>query len=501
MSEHTAPADAVGAVRHTRILIVGSGLSGVGTAIRLTQEGITDFVVLERGEDVGGTWRDNTYPGAGCDVPSHLYSYSFALNPNWSRSFSPQAEIHEYIRSVADRYGVRDKHVFGCEMTGARWNDTEGHWEITSTRGSYTAEVVVSAAGVLCEPNLPDIKGISGFEGEIFHSARWNHDSDLTGKRVAVIGTGSSSVQIVPSIAPVVGRLDVYQRTATWVLPHATRPYLAAERWAFRRVPGLQRLLRGMIYANRELFVLFQAKYPKAAVLLEIVARVKMFLEVRDRELRRKVTPKHRLGCKRMLVSNKYLPALGRDNVELVTDGIAEVRAHSIVTEDGTEREIDAIVLATGFHVTDSPTYNLYVGREGRTLSEVADAEGYQTYKGTAVAEFPNLFLMLGANSGLNYTSLIYIIESQIAYLVDALATMRARDLRSVEVRKDVQADYNRDLDTKMARSVWVSGGCDSWFLDSRGQNATLWPDFSFKYRRLLRTFDVDAYETTPRTR
>ncbi|MFF0541411.1 flavin-containing monooxygenase [Nocardia thailandica] len=500
MSKETAPADAAGAVRHTQILIIGSGLSGVGTAVRLTQEGITDFLVLERSDDVGGTWRYNTYPGAGCDVPSHLYSYSFALNPDWSRSFSPQAEIHRYIRGVAERYGVLDKHLFGTEMTAARWDESAGQWEVQTTKGAFTAEIVVSAAGVLAEPRLPDIKGISEFEGEIFHSARWNHDSDLTGKRVAVIGTGASAVQIVPSIAGRVARLDVYQRTATWVMPHFLRPYFAVERLAFKHIPGLQRLIRGLIYANRELLVVTQAKYPRTAVALEIIARVKLWLEVRDRELRRKLTPTHRAGCKRLLTSNRYLPALTRDNVELVTDGIAEVRAHSIVTEDGTEREVDAIVLATGFHVADSPTYNLFAGRDGRTLAEVADKVGYRTYKGTTVNNFPNLFLMLGANSGLNYTSLIYVIESQINYLIKAIDTMRERGLRSVEVREDALETYNADVRDKMSRSVWVTGGCDSWFLDQQGNNSALWPDFSFRYRNKLREFDIDAYETTART-
>ncbi|MFC4373841.1 flavin-containing monooxygenase [Nocardia halotolerans] len=487
--------------RHVRVLIVGSGLSGLGTAIRLGQRGITDYVVVERGPDVGGTWRDNTYPGAGCDVPSHLYSYSFAPNPDWSRSFSPQPEIEQYLRTVADRYGVREKHLFDCAMTGARWNATEGRWYVDTSRAAFTADFVVSAAGVLAEPKLPDIKGISSFEGKIFHSARWDHDTTLTGKKVAVIGTGSSAVQIVPSIAPEVEHLDVYQRTATWVMPQLARPYLAPERFAFKHFPWLQRLIRALIYIAREAFVVTQVKYPRTGLILEAVGRVKMWLEIRDPQLRRKVLPEHRIGCKRMLVSNKFYGALDRDNVDLVTDGIAEVRAGSIVSEDGTEREVDAIVLATGFHVADSPTFNLYTGRAGRTVSEAAEAEGYQMYKGTTVAEFPNMFFLLGANSGLNYTSLIYIIESQINYIIDALDTMRQRELQSFEVKADAQTEYNRALQPKMARTVWANGGCTSWFLDNHGNNSALWPDFSFKYRRMVRTFDLDAYDTVPRAR
>ncbi|MEU4320358.1 NAD(P)/FAD-dependent oxidoreductase [Nocardia fluminea] len=487
--------------RHVQVMIVGSGLSGLGTAIRLSQRGLSDFVVIERGPDVGGTWRDNTYPGAGCDVPSHLYSYSFALNPDWSRSFSPQPEIEQYLRTVSERYGVRDKHIFDCALTGARWNDADGRWDIETSKGSFTADFIVSAAGVLAEPNLPDIKGISSFEGEIFHSARWNHDATLTGKKVAVIGTGSSAVQIVPSIAPEVEHLDVYQRTATWVMPQLSRPYLGLERFAFKRVPGLQRFIRALIYITRELFVITQVKYPWTGIVLETVGRFKMRFEIRDPELRRKVLPQHRIGCKRMLVSNKFYGALDRDNVDVVTDGIAEVRSGSIVSEDGTEREVDAIVLATGFHVADSPTFNLYTGRDGRTVSEAADAEGYQMYKGTTVANFPNIFFMLGANSGLNYTSLIYIIESQINYIVDAITTMEQRNLQSFEVRLDAQVEYNKQLAPKMARTVWVNGGCTSWFLDKHGNNSALWPDFSFRYRRMVRTFDIDAYDTTTKTR
>ncbi|MET9490993.1 NAD(P)/FAD-dependent oxidoreductase [Nocardia sp. NPDC006630] len=484
---------------HKHVLIIGSGLAGLGTAIRLSQQGYTDFVVLERGNDVGGTWRDNTYPGAACDVPSHLYSYSFALNPEWTRSFSPQAEIHRYIRGIADRYDVRDKHVFGCEMTGASWNETDSRWEIQTNKGQFTADIVVSAVGVLCEPSLPDIKGIHTFEGKIFHSSRWDHETDLAGSRVAVIGAGASAAQIVPSIASEVAHLDVYQRTPQWVLPHFGRRYLAFERFAFKHVPGLQRLIRAAIYANRELFVVLQTKFPQAAVLLELIARIKMRYEVRDPELRKQLTPDYRLGCKRMLISNELYPTLVRDDVDLVSDGIKEIRGHSIVSEDGTEREVDAIVLCTGFRVTDSPTWEVFRGRDGRTLSELYDAEGISAYKGTVVANFPNAFVMLGPNSGLNYTSLIYIIESQINYVLDAIKTMEQQGLQSVEVRKDVQDNYHQQLQEKMADSVWVTGGCTSWFLDKNGKNATLWPDFSFRFRQKLRKFDVESYDTTPR--
>ncbi|MEV6278221.1 NAD(P)/FAD-dependent oxidoreductase [Nocardia sp. NPDC051832] len=486
--------------RHAKTIIIGSGFAGLGLAIRLSQQGRTDYLVLERGSDVGGTWRDNTYPGAACDVPSHLYSYSFALNPNWTRSFSKQGEIQQYIRSVAERYNVLDKHLFNCDVTSARWNTETSLWEIESSQGSFTADTVVSAVGALCEPALPDIKGINEFEGEVFHSARWNHDADLTGKRVAIIGTGASAIQIVPAIAAKVGHLDVYQRTAPWLLPRMDRPYLAPERFAFKHIPGVQRLSRAAIYAARETQVVGLAKLPAIMQGFELLAKAKLQFEVRDPELRKKVTPNFRIGCKRMLISNEYYPALSRDNVDVVTDGIKEVRANSIVTKDGTEREIDALIVATGFHVTDSPTYNTIAGKDGRTLSEVFDEIGQQGYKGSAIANFPNMFFLLGPNVGLGHTSMVFMIESQINYIADALATVDRLGLRTVEVRRDVQDTYNQGLQQKLSKSVWNNGGCASWYLDKHGNNTTLWPDFTFEFRRLTKKFDVSAYETTSST-
>lgn len=483
--------------RHLRTIIIGSGFAGLGLAIRLSQQGRQDFLVLERGNDVGGTWRDNTYPGAACDVPSHLYSYSFALNPNWSRSFSRQGEIQAYIQGVAKKYNVLDKHIFNCDVTGARWNNETARWEITSSQGNFTADTVVSAVGALCEPNLPDIKGINSFEGEIFHSARWNHDADLTGKRVAIIGTGASAIQIVPAIAPKVGHLDVYQRTAPWLLPRLDRPYLKAEQLAFKYIPGVQKLSRAAIYAARETQVVGLAKFPALMQGFELLAKAKLRYEIRDPELRAKVTPDFRIGCKRMLISNDYYPALDRENVDVVTDGIAEVRPNSIVTKDGTEREIDALIVATGFHVTDSPTYETIFGRDGRSLTEVFDEIGQQGYKGSSIANFPNMFFLLGPNVGLGHTSMVYMIESQINYVADALATIDKQALRTVEVRREVQDRYNAELQKKLAKSVWLTGGCSSWYLDKHGNNTTLWPDFTFEFRRLTKQFDVEAYDTT----
>ncbi|MGW5308564.1 flavin-containing monooxygenase [Nocardia thailandica] len=483
--------------RHFRVAIMGAGFSGLGLAIELTRRGFTDFIVHERGDDVGGTWRDNTYPGAGCDVPSQLYSYSFAPNPEWTQSFSNQAEILRYMRDVADSYGVRDRIEFGSAVTGARWNDETARWEGQTTKGPFTADIAVSAAGPLSAPNLPDIKGLSTFEGPLFHSARWDADFDPAGKRVAVVGTGASAIQIVPAIAGDTARLDLYQRSAPWVLPRVGHRYTALERFAYRRVPGAQRLARNAIYWLRESFVLWQAKFPFVADLVGLVARAKIRWEIRDPELRAKVTPKYRLGCKRMLISNNYYQALARDNVDVVTDGIAEIRGNTIVAADGTEREVDALVFATGFKITDSPTYDMITGRDGRTLAEMFATEGIAAYKGSAVANFPNVFVMLGPNSALSYTSAIITIECQIAYIADAIATFEREGLRTVEVRKDVQQDYNATLQAKFPGTVWADGGCHSWFVDGEGHNATLWPDFSFRFRKALRRFDIDAYDVT----
>ncbi|KAA0022536.1 flavin-containing monooxygenase [Antrihabitans cavernicola] len=484
------------AARHVDTVIIGSGFAGLGAAIRLTQDGKDDFLVLERGQTVGGTWRDNTYPGAACDVPSHLYSYSFALNPEWTRSFSTQPEIQKYISKVAEKYDVLDKHIFGCDVEEARWNETDARWEIQTSKGNFTAKIIVSAVGALCEPSLPAIDGIEKFEGEIFHSARWDHETDLTGKRVAVIGTGASAIQIVPAIAPKVAHMDVYQRTAPWLLPRSDRPYLGVEKLAFKYLPGFQQLSRAGIYAAREVQVIGLAKAPVFMKPLELIARAKLQYEVRDPELREKVTPNFQIGCKRMLISNNYYPALSRDNVDVVTDGITEVRQNSIVTTDGTEREVDAIIVATGFHVTDSPTFDGIFGKDGRTLNETWSESGMQAYKGASVTNFPNMFFLVGPNTGLGHTSMVFMIESQINYVADAIATIDKKDLRTVEVRKDSLDTYNAQLQKDLASSVWMNGGCASWYLDAHGNNTTLWPGFTFEFRRLTRKFDVDAYTT-----
>ncbi|MGH8962245.1 MAG: flavin-containing monooxygenase [Jatrophihabitantaceae bacterium] len=493
MTDETQP-------RHVGVLIIGSGFAGLGTAIRLSKDGRNDYLVLERGPGVGGTWRDNTYPGAACDVPSHLYSYSFELNPRWSRSFSPQPEIQDYLRAVAEKYGVLDKHLFDTEVTHARWHEPSGQWFVDTTNGRFRADVLVSAVGALCEPRLPDIKGIGTFEGEIFHSARWNHDANLAGKRVALIGTGASAIQIGPAIADRVGYLDVYQRTAPWIMPRHDRAYSGVEKFAYRHVPFLQRAAREAIYWGRESFVLGFALQPKILLGAQKIAERNIAKGINDPRLRKAVTPDWQIGCKRILLSNDWYPMLERDNVELITDGIAEIRGNSIISADGgTVREVDAIIVATGFHVTDSPTYQAIVGRDGRALGELWDEQGQQAYKGATVAGFPNLFFVIGPNTGLGHTSMVYMIESHVNYLASALRQMDSQGLATVEVRGDEQREFNEHLQRQMRKTIWTTGGCTSWYLDKHGNNTTLWPSFTFAFRQLTRRFDLPAYTTTSR--
>lgn len=478
------------------VLVVGAGFSGLGALIRLTEEGFDDFVVLERGADVGGTWRDNHYPGAACDVPSHLYSYSFALNPGWSRAFSPQGEIFDYIRRTAAEAGVRDRIRFGVEVTAADWDADRRRWAVRTTAGDYDARVLVLGVGALCEPNYPDIEGIADFGGEVFHTARWDHSVSLADKRVAVIGTGASAIQVVPSIASRVTHLDVYQRTAPWVLPRMDRPYSRLERAAYRRIPGLQRAARALQYASRELQVVGLTRTRAALAPLKALARAHLAIQVRDRELREALTPRYEIGCKRILLSNDWYRALTRLNVDVVTEPIERIAPRGVVTSDGVVHPADVLVVATGFHVTDSPFFERVRGADGRTLAEKWASEGMEAYKGTTVAGYPNMFVLVGPATGLGHSSMIYMIESQLAYLVDALRTMRDRGLETVEVRGPVQDAYNEELRAGTAETVWVTG-CRSWYLDAKGNAPAVWPDFTYRFRAATSRFDLGAYHRT----
>jgi len=480
---------------HSRIAIVGAGFAGLGAAIRLSQEGVDDFVVFEKNSDVGGTWWDNSYPGCRCDVPSHLYSFSFALNPDWSETYSPQPEIWAYLRETAERFGVLPHIRLNTPVTDACWDGAAGQWRLETPDGVHTADVLIGGNGALSEPATPDIPGLDRFQGPAFHSARWDVNEQLAGKRVAVIGTGASAIQIVPSIQPDVAQLHVFQRTPPWVPPHSRRPITSAERALYRHVPATQRFVRGLVYWTRELLAYGMTKNPRALKVVRRVATRHMRDQVKDPELRRKITPSYTPGCKRLLPSNDYYPALTKENVEVVTDGIAEIKEHSIVTIDGTEREIDVLVLATGFHVTDNPMMEHIRGADGRSLLEQWRASGAQAYLGTTVPGYPNFFLLAGPNTGIGHTSLVFMIEAQIAYVMGALRAMNARGAATVEVRPEPFESYNAELQSKMQRTVWNTGGCASWYLDAEGRNTTLWPDFTWKFRQRTRRFDAEHYE------
>jgi cation diffusion facilitator CzcD-associated flavoprotein CzcO len=479
--------------RQTDVAIVGAGFSGLGMAIRLKQAGREDFVVLERGDDVGGTWQFNTYPGCACDIPSHLYSFSFALNPDWSETYSSQLEIRAYLQRCADRFGVRPHVRLNCELRDASWDDERGVWNLETTQGPLRARILVSASGPLFEPKLPAIAGLGDFEGKVFHSARWNHEYDLRGKRVAVIGTGASAIQLVPAIQPEVAQLHVFQRTAPWVVPHGNRPVRGWERRLYRRFPPLQRLVRASIYAAREMLVPGFVHRPRLLRLVERVARRHMRSQISDPELLRKATPDYTIGCKRILPSNRWYPALGEPNVELVTEPIAEVRGSSIVTRDGTECEVDAIILGTGFQVTEMPAARLLHGRDGTNLRE-AWGETPEAYLGATVPGFPNLFILLGPNTGLGHNSMVFMIESQIAYVLDALRQLDEHGSDTAELRPEVLRAYNADLDRRLEGTVWNTG-CSSWYFDEGGRNAALWPDWTWRFRRRTARFEVGDYQ------
>jgi cation diffusion facilitator CzcD-associated flavoprotein CzcO len=462
-------------------------------AAALKRDGRHDFVVLERGPDIGGTWHWNTYPGCACDVPSHLYSFSFAPNPGWSQTYSRQPEIRAYLQRCADAFGLRAHLRLRQAMTSAAWDEDAQHWRIATDRGPLRARVLVSGVGALTEPRLPDVPGLEAFPGPAFHSSQWAHDVDLTGRRVAAIGTGASAIQFVPAIQPLVGRLHVVQRTAPWVMPHSSRPITDLERRLYRSLPGLQRLVRGAVYVAREALALGFTKDPRLLGVLETLARRHRERQVADPGLRALVTPAYAMGCKRILPSNHWYPALQKPNVELLVGGLREVRGSSIVTGDGEHREVDAIVFGTGFRVTDPPVARLVRGRGGRTLAE-AWAGSMRAYLGTSVAGFPNLFLLLGPNTGLGRSSVVYMIESQIAHVVQALRAMDAAGAAVAEVRPDAQQRFVAFVDDRMRRTVW-STGCTSWYIDGTGRNSTLWPDFTFRFRRHAARFDPAAYE------
>ena len=483
----------------TRIAIIGTGFSGLGLAIRLRERGIEDFMLLERADAVGGTWRDNSYPGCACDVESHLYSFSFALHPEWTHSFSGQREIRTYLEHCAERYGIMPHMRFRHDVQSAEWDETAQHWQLETSVGVVVAGMVIMAAGPLSDPVTPALPGLERFRGRTFHSARWDHEFDLTGRRVAVIGTGASAAQFVPEIQPQVAKLHLFQRTPPWILPRPGGPIGERRRRLYRRSRLAMKVTRAAIYLRHELYLL-AFRHLRLARRVQRLALRHLHRAVKDPVLRAKLTPSYAIGCKRVLLTNDYLPAIVQPNVEVITDAIAEVREHSIVGADGIERPVDAIIFGTGFRPTAPPLADHVRGRMGETLTE-AWRGSPRALAGVSVAGFPNLFLLLGPNSGLGHNSVVYMIEAQIAHIMDALAQLGRSGATVIEARPESQAAFVGDVDRRMRGTVWVAGQCRSWYLDATGRNSTLWPDFTWKYRRRVARVNPKDYllRTAPR--
>ncbi|QLY30276.1 NAD(P)/FAD-dependent oxidoreductase [Nocardia huaxiensis] len=490
MSAATQPLD---------VAIIGAGFAGIGTAIRLRQKGIGNFAILERDSHVGGTWRDNTYPGAACDIPSRLYSYSFAPNPEWSQTYSGSGEILGYIESMVDEFGIRPFIRFGHNVTGVEFDEVSGLWSITlaGKRTRLRARSVVLASGPLSNAGFPQIPGIDDYEGHKIHSARWDHDYDFTGKKVAVVGTGASAVQIIPELVRKAAAVKVFQRTPGWVLPRVNRNTHGLTKKLYRQFPISQTLARDAWFWGHESVALGVVWNTPLTRVVERIALLHLRTQVEDPWLRRQLTPDFRAGCKRLLMSSDYYPALQRDNCTLVTWPIARISPHGIRTAEGIEHRFDCIVFATGFEVSKQGTPIPVTGRDGRRLSEEWQRGAY-AFKSVAVAGYPNLFLTFGPNSGPGHNSALVYMEAQIEYLTEAIDLLLRKDLRMLEVRRDRQDRYNAGLQRRLTATTWNSG-CRSWYLTEDGFNATMYPGFGTQYVRQLAALDPADYTLTPR--
>ncbi|MDF2446492.1 MAG: monooxygenase [Moraxellaceae bacterium] len=480
-----------------QVLIVGAGFAGLGSAIRLRQAGIDDVVILERGSEVGGTWRDNQYPGAACDIPSNLYSYSFAQNPNWSRSFSGAKEILGYIHHLVDEFKLRPLIRFKKNVTSLSFDEKAGIWTASIEGGeSLQARAVVMAQGPLSNSSWPAIPGLEKFEGHKIHSARWDHDYDFTGKRVAVIGTGASGIQIIPELVKKAGFVKVFQRTPAWVFP---RPDYATPNWnktLFRKLPAAQTALRKALYWTHESMALSVIWNSPLTAVGERLAMAHLKNQVKDAWMRRQLTPNFRLGCKRVLISNEYYPALQAPNCKLITWPIVNISAQGVRTVEGVEHQFDCIVFATGFDVCKSGTPFPVTGTGGRELSQEW-SRGAQAYKSINVAGYPNLFLTFGPNSGPGHNSALVYMESQIDYLVQGIRTILGQNLKALDVKPQVQARYNQEIQKRLAKTNWNSG-CKSWYLTEDGYNATMYPGFATQYAKQMETLELDDYLAVP---
>jgi cation diffusion facilitator CzcD-associated flavoprotein CzcO len=481
--------------RSPSIAVVGAGFGGVGAITLLRRAGYDDVTVFERGERVGGVWHHNTYPGAACDVPSHLYEFSFAPNPRWSRRFAPQAEIQAYLEDVARRHGVLDRIRTSTEVQEARWDGERGRWVLQTSAGPHEADVLLTACGQLSVPTVPPLPGLDSFEGPAFHTARWRHDIDLAGRRVAVVGTGCSAIQVVPAIQPIVEHVDVYQRSPGWTIPKMDFAYSERAQRLFERFPVLQRLDRTAIFAFMELGAAAMTGRGWLMPPFRAVARRQITKAIADPELRDKVTPSDEVGCKRVMLTDEWYPTLTRPNVELVADRIAEVTPNGIRAEDGTERPADVLVLATGFQSHGFVAPMEVVGAEGRSLAEEW-AHVARAYLGMSVPGFPNLFLLYGPNTNGGTGSVIYTIEAAMAHVIAALDELARADARSIELRRETLEAFDRELREALAGTVWHSG-CTNWYVDENGNDPNQWPWLWSTYRRRTERIEPGTYELT----
>lgn len=480
-----------------KIAIVGTGFGGLGLAIKLKQAGYKDITLFEKASDVGGVWRDNSYPGAACDVPSHLYSFSFEQDRGWANRYGKAEEIHRYLRHCADKYGIRPHIRFNTEIAGADFDEARGVWTLRTASGeTFDANVMVSAVGQLNRPAHPKLKGLATFKGKAFHSACWDHTFDLSGKRVAVIGSGASAIQFVPEIAPQVAHLDLYQRSAPYVLPKPDREYPIVEKTLFKKLPLLQTLDRAWQYSYHEFRQLGFTTYVNEMAVVEHLFNKHIREIVKDNKFRHRLTPDYPIGCKRILISNHWYKALIRPNVEVVSEDIAEVLPQGIKTQDGKLREVDAIIYGTGFAATDFLAPMQIKGLGGRELKQ-AWKDGAEAYLGLTVSGFPNLYMLYGPNTNLGHSSIVYMLESQINYIVDAVKKLRGKGLRYLDLRSEVQSEFNREVQERMKRTVWAQG-CTSWYQTASGKNTNNWPGFTIEYRERTRRLDLGQYEQVP---
>ncbi|HEV2814581.1 MAG TPA: NAD(P)/FAD-dependent oxidoreductase [Solirubrobacteraceae bacterium] len=464
------------------IAVVGGGLAGVGAAVMLRRAGHRDVTVFERGDRVGGVWHHNTYPGAACDVPSHLYEFSFAPNPRWSRRYAPQAEIQAYVEDLARREGVIDSVRTNCEVVGARWDAERTKWVLLTAKGTHEADVLITACGQLSVPARPQIAGLDDFSGPVFHTAEWDHDVELDGKRVAVVGTGCSAIQVVPSIQPRVARVDVYQRSPGWTFPKMDYAYKERTKRLFERFPALQRADRAAVFAFMEIGAAAMTSRPGLLKPFRAVGRWQINRAIKDPELRAKVTPKDEIGCKRIMLTDEWYPTLAKPNVDVVTERIAAVTPGGIRTQDGTERAHDVLVLATGFRSHGFVAPMEIVGEDSRALAEEW-ASVPRAYLGMSVPGFPNMFLLYGPNTNGGTGSVIYTIEANVKHVISALEELDRADARRIEVSRRAAEAFDRELRAALAGTVWHSG-CTNWYVDADGNDPNQWPWLWSQYRK-----------------